>query len=92
MKKFNWLVFIISSLIVVILTTLTFISTLVVADDGAHAGGVWKIGAGLFEILCFPSLYIFNLNLDESQVTVALGFNCLFYGLLLERLYSIIKK
>jgi hypothetical protein len=93
MRKFNPLVFIISSILVGVLTYTSFIAGMAQRGDNLDSFFV-KLFAPLFYIFRFPTHTLFNFGRGggDSLYWIGLLINSIFYGLLIERFFSLSKK
>ncbi|MGG9963573.1 hypothetical protein [Ferruginibacter sp. SUN106] len=92
MKKFNSVTFIIAVFITGILTAISFFAAF--AEDEGTLGGnvIGVILARLFYIFRFPTHTLFGIIFSGSGSLLVLGLfiNCLFYGLIIERIGSLL--
>jgi hypothetical protein len=93
MKKFNLLVFIISTVLIGILTLASFLAGLMFRGDDLDPFYV-KLFVPLFHLFRFPTHTLFNFGRGggDSLYWVGLLLNSIFYGLLIERIFSLRKK
>ncbi len=94
MRKFNIVIFLVSSLIVMTLMFMSFMAAWG-EDEGNKLNLFWLFFARLFYILRFPTHVLFWGFLTKhggSYFILGLIINCFFYGLLIERLFSLRKK
>ena len=94
MKNFSKSTFIISTIVFGLLLVSSFLA--VWAEDEGTLGTniIWLTFAKLFYVLRFPThtlLWTVITNGGATIYFVGLFINCLFYGLLTERLFSIFK-
>ena len=90
--KFNFKTFFITTIICGILTFVTLVAA---ASKDEGTGGdeiIVKALEKLFYIFRFPTHTLFFQFMNGSMFFVGLFLNCLFYGLVAERIYSFNKK
>ena len=90
--KFNFKTFLITTIICGILTFVTLVAA-TARDEGTTGDGIIvKALEKLFYIFRFPIHTFFFQFMNGSMFFIGLFLNCLFYGLVAERLYSFNKK
>ena len=90
--KFNFKIFLIATIICSILTFVTLIAA-AARDEGTGGDGIIvKVLEKLFYIFRFPTHTLFFQFMNGSMFIVGLFLNCLFYGLLVERVFAFKKK
>ena len=90
--KFNFKTFFITTIICGILTFVTLVAA-AARDEGTGGDGIIvKALEKLFYIFRFPTHTLFFQFMNGSMFFVGLFLNCLFYGLVAERIYSFNKK
>lgn len=93
-RNFNWQTFINATIIVGILLIPSFLAAWG-EDEGTLGTNIfWATFAKLFSVLRFPThtlLWSIFLNGGATIYFVGLIINCVFYGLLTERLFSLFK-
>jgi hypothetical protein len=95
MKKFNLRIFIISSLVIGLLTFISIMAEWAVEDNSPGIGLFWIILAKSFWVFSFPInlwLLIFKFNFNASFILVLLILNSFLVGLFIERLFYLRKK
>lgn len=96
LKNFNWTIFLISVLVVGLLVIPSFFAAFA-EDEGTLNPDykIWNFFAKLFYILRFPTHTLLWSALSEGGPLTYLGglfVNCMFYGLLIERLATLLKQ
>lgn len=90
--KFNFKTFLIATVICSVLTFVTLIAA-AARDEGTGGDGIIvKSLEKLFYFFRFPTHTLFFQFMDGAMFFVGLFINCLFYGLLIERILSFSKK
>ncbi|MET0637456.1 MAG: hypothetical protein ABWZ25_15600 [Chitinophagaceae bacterium] len=94
MKNFNRKVFVTASMIVGLLVVVSLFGTLEFRSGESHSNFLIVFLSGLFEVLRFPTHTLFPKLAETSSVVFCAGLliNSLFYGLILERLFAVIKS
>jgi hypothetical protein len=91
-SKFNFKTFLITTIICCVLTFVTFIAA-AARDEGTGGDGiVVKALEKLFYVFRFPTHTLFFQFMNGSIFFVGLFLNCLFYGLIVESLFSFTNK
>lgn len=93
MKKFSGRVFIISTWLFILLLIPSFIAGFGEDEGTLGTNIIWIMFAKLFYILRFPTHTLFWSVVTKNTVFYfgSLAFNCMLYGLLLERLDAFAK-
>lgn len=94
MKNFSKSTFAISTIIFGLLLIPSFLAAFGEDEGTLQAGSFWIIFARLFYVLRFPTHTLLWALISKGGATFFLGgllLNCLFYGLLTERLFSLFK-
>jgi hypothetical protein len=94
MKKFNLRIFIISFLVIGLLTCVSIIADEDVKKNG-HGGLFLIFLAKSYWIICFPINILFwkyDYNFTPTFILVGLTFNALLESILIERLFYLRKK
>ena len=95
MKKFNLIIFLISVIVIGVLTIVSFIAAFGV-DEGNKLNTGWLFFSKLFYVLRFPTHTLFwgFLTRHEGPAIFLIGLfiNCIFYALLIERIFSLFHK
>jgi hypothetical protein len=95
MKNFSKSTFTISTIIFGLLLIPSFLAAFGEDEGTLPADSFWIIFAKLFYVLRFPTHTLFWTLICKGGGTIFFGgllVNCLFYGLLTERLFSIFEK
>ena len=90
MKKINIPILLISIIIVLILTAISFVAAGAV-DEGTDGGSLWvMVFYRLFYVFRFPThTLLWNVMGENGNVFLGLlGVNVLIYGFLIERIFS----
>jgi len=91
-KKFKILIFIIATFFCCIFAIITFVAAAAI-DEGTGGTGIITQACGkLFYIFRFPTHTLFFKFMSPSMFFIGLFINCLFYGLIIERLMSVINN
>jgi hypothetical protein len=94
MRKFNTILFLASTLTIMFLTFISFMAAWG-EDEGNKLNLFWLFFVKLFYILRFPTHVLFWEFLTRhggSFFILGLIINCFFYGLVVERLFSLRKN
>lgn len=84
--KFSFRTFLISTIVVGVFTFLTLVGA-AATDEGTNGSGIIiTILAKLFHIFRFPTHALLFQIMDGPMFFIGLVINCLFYGLLIERM------
>ncbi len=90
--KFDFIIFFITTTIFSILTFITLLAA-AARDEGTGGDGIVVVTLEkLFYIFRFPTHTLLFDYMDGSIFFVGLFMNCLFYGLIIERVYSFYKN
>ena len=90
--KFNFKAFFITTIVCGVLTFVTFVAA-AARDEGTGGDGIIvKVLEKLFYIFRFPTHTLFFEFMNGYMFFVGLVINCLFYGLVTERIYSFTKE
>jgi hypothetical protein len=95
MKNFSYRVFIISALSFGLLALLAFFTSISYFDGIAGTGYFLKMSSIPMYFFSFPIvdiLLLLGINLEFPLVVTGLAIDCMFYGFLTERIFSIFKK
>jgi hypothetical protein len=95
MKKFNLVIFLISVIVIGVLTFVSFLAAFAI-DEGNKLNMIWLFFSKLFYVLRFPTHTLFwaFLTRHEGPTIYLMGLfiNCIFYALLIERIFSLFNK
>jgi hypothetical protein len=93
MKKFNWSIFLYSAILVGFLIVSSFIAAGAEDEGTLGSGMIGMVLSKLFYILRFPTHTLFwnFFSSDSNHYFGGLLINCLFYGLIVERIAFVIK-
>jgi len=96
LKHFNWAIFLISVLVIGLLVFPSFFAAFA-EDEGTLNSDykIWNFFARLFNVLRFPTHTLLWSMISEGGPLAYLGglfVNCLFYGLAIERIASLLPK
>jgi len=95
MKNFNPVLFILTTLAIGILLFISFIAAFGEDEGTLYPDSFWIIFVRLFVVLRFPThtlLWPIILKHGSEIYISGLVFNCIFYGLCIERFISLFKK
>ncbi|MBC7449994.1 MAG: hypothetical protein H7259_00740 [Cytophagales bacterium] len=95
MKKINKTIFIISTIVFALLLIPAFIAAFAEDEGTLPANGCWIIFARLFSVLRFPThTMVWSAIIDGGSPVYFIGLmiNCVFYGLITERIFSFFLK
>ena len=94
MKKFSKRLFFTSSIAIGFLLIPCFFASFAEEEGTLRINLLWTILTKLFYVLRFPTHTLFWNFFSSNAIlfTLGLGINCMFYGLLIERMFSIYKK
>ena len=91
-SKFNFTTFSISTAICCVLTFVTLVAA-AARDEGTGGGGIIVMALEkLFYLFRFPTHTLFFEFMNGPMFFVGLFINCLFYGLVVERIISFDKN
>jgi hypothetical protein len=91
-SKFNFKTFLITTIICGIFTFVTLIAA-AARDEGTGGNGIITITLEkIFYLFRFPTHTLFFQFMNGSMFFVGLFINCLFYGLVIERISSFYKS
>ena len=96
LKNFNWPIFLISVMVIGLVVFPSFFAAFA-EDEGTLSPDYkfWNFFARLFYILRFPTHTLLWSEISEGGPLIYLGglfVNCMFYGLVIERLASLLPK
>jgi hypothetical protein len=94
MKKFNWSIFLYSTIIAGFLLVTSFVAALA-EDEGTRGSGLIGLALyKLFYILRFPThTLLWDLFSSSTDLYFfGLVLNCIFYGLIVERMIFVIRR
>ena len=93
MRKISLWTFIFSTLAVGIVMVLSFLSSWSYEDGNLNSDSIWMYLVKLFQLFRFPAHTLLG-SLIYHPIIWLLGLliNCLFYGLIIERLISLFRK
>jgi hypothetical protein len=91
-SKFNFRIFLLTVIICGVLTFITFIATFGI-DEGTIEKNIFTLTLEkLFYIFRFPTHTFFFDKMKGETFVWGLFFNCLLYGLIIERFFSFYKS
>jgi len=91
-KKINIGYFLIFTTLFGILTIISFIMAFAKDEGTIENNIIWNLFADLFNIFRFPVHNLFWDKMNGSLYFIGLIINSMFYGLIFERILSLIKK
>lgn len=92
MKHFSFRIFIILTIVFGLLLIPGFLAAMAEDEGTIGSNFIWLAFAKIFHVLRFPThVLFFNYLSNAWFYFLELGINCIFYGLLLERLFYLIK-
>ncbi|MEX6687096.1 hypothetical protein QTN47_06300 [Danxiaibacter flavus] len=90
--RFNFKVFFAATIICCILTFVTLLAA-AARDEGTGGNGLIVVTLEkLYYIFRFPTHTLFFWLMDGSMFLIGLLINCLFYGFIIERIFSLRKE
>jgi hypothetical protein len=95
MKRFSKTVFLASTLVISFLLIPSFLAAFAEDEGTLGTNFFWIVFAKLFYILRFPThtlLWSFITKGGAGAFFGGLVINCMFYGFLIERLFSVLKR
>jgi len=95
MKNFSFSVFIISAHVFGLLAFLSFITSVSFFEGTAGTGFFFEMSSKSFYIFTFPIINLLSLlgiKLVFPFVLTGIVIDCLLYGILIERIFSLFKK
>lgn len=91
-RVFKLWTFLFATNVIIFLTILSFISAGAIDEGTTDADLITRTFAALFTLFRFPSLTLFDDYINGSRFFIGLFINCIFYGILIERIIAFIKN